>query len=174
MTTPNPPLAYTYIDSPVGTLLLAGDAECLRYVSFPTGKRARRPLDSWRRDDTLFTDAINQLRAYFAGELTAFELPLQFNGTTFQKSVWSALRDIPYGETRSYGELAERIGRPTASRAVGAANGANPLPIVVPCHRVIGANGTLTGFGGGVETKAFLLGLEQRVKRMNAQPGRRC
>lgn len=173
MAPPNPPLAYTRIDSPVGSLMLAGDDDSLQYVGFPAGKRSRQPLDSWRREDALFGETIRQLRAYFAGELTAFELPLQFNGTAFQKLVWSALRDIPYGETRSYGELAEGIGRPTASRAVGAANGANPLPIVVPCHRVIGANGALTGFGGGVETKAFLLRHEQHVQRVNGQPGRR-
>lgn len=173
MTPPNPPLLYTYTDSPVGRLMLAGDGGSLQYVSFPAGKRARRPLDSWRRDDALFGEAIRQLRAYFAGELTAFELPLELNGTAFQKSVWKALRNIPYGQTCSYGELAERIGRPTASRAVGAANGANPLPIIVPCHRVIGANGALTGFGGGVETKALLLRHEQRVQRLNTRPDRR-
>ena len=104
-----------------------------------------------------------QLRAYFAGELTRFDLPLHLGGTAFQNTVWTALVDIPVGETVSYGELACRIGRPTASRAVGAANGANPLPIVLPCHRVVGADGSLTGFGGGIETKRTLLAHERRL-----------
>jgi len=150
-------LAYGYLDSPVGRLLVAGDGERLHCISFPTGRRARQPTGHWRRDDDLFSEAFAQLRAYFAGELTRFDLPLHFSGTDFQNAVWSALRDIPFGETVSYGELAGRIGRPGASRAVGAANGANPLPIVVPCHRVVGTDGSLTGFGGGVATKRFLL-----------------
>ena len=121
------------------------------------------PRPEWRRDDGLFKDAFAQLSAYFAGELTVFDLPLRFTGTSFQMTVWQALIDIPYGETVSYGALATTIGRPTASRAVGAANGANPLPIVAPCHRVIGADHSLTGFGGGLETKRFLLDHERRV-----------
>ncbi len=153
-------LAYGYHDSPVGPLLLAGDGDRLHLIGFPSGSRAERPRETWRRDETLFDAARAQLDAYFAGALTRFDLPLHFTGTAFQQSVWSALRDIPYGETTSYGVLARRVGRPTASRAVGAANGANPLPIVVPCHRVIGGDGSLTGFGGGIETKRFLLALE--------------
>jgi methylated-DNA-[protein]-cysteine S-methyltransferase len=156
-------LAYGYHDSPVGALLLAGDGDRLHLIGFATGSRAPRPRASWRRDETLFDAARAQLDAYFAGALTRFDLPLHFTGTAFQQSVWSALRDIPYGATTSYGGLARRVGRPTASRAVGAANGANPLPIVVLCHRVIGADGSLTGFGGGVETKRFLLDLEARA-----------
>lgn len=148
---------YGWLDSPVGRLLVAGDGDRLRLISFAAGGRVRRPAASWRRRDEAFEDAFAQLRAYFAGERTRFDLPLELAGTSFQNAVWSALLDIPYGETVSYGELAKRIGRPTASRAVGAANGANPLPIVVPCHRVIGANGSLTGFGGGIETKQYLL-----------------
>lgn len=159
----NVPMAYGYLDSPVGRLLVAGDDQRLRLVGFPSGNRAREAAPDWRRDDNLFSEAFAQLRAYFAGELTRFELPLWFDGTAFQNAVWSALRDIPYGATISYAELAGRIGRPTASRAVGAANGANPLPIVVPCHRVIGADGSLTGFGGGVETKRYLLQHERKV-----------
>ena len=155
-------LAYGWLDSPVGRLLVAGDPERLHLIGFPGGNRARRPSSDWRRDDRLFAETFRQLRAYFAGELTRFDLPLRIAGTPFQNAVWSALRDIPYGETISYGQLAQRIGRPTASRAVGAANGANPLPIVVPCHRVVGADGSLTGFGGGVETKRSLLQLERR------------
>lgn len=121
------------------------------------------PQQEWRRDDAFFKEAFAQLGAYFAGQLTRFDLPLRFAGTAFQKTVWRALIDIPFGETVSYGALAATIGRPSASRAVGAANGANPLPIVAPCHRVIGADRSLTGFGGGLETKSFLLDHERRV-----------
>lgn len=120
------------------------------------------PRPDWRRDDRAFAAAREQLRAYLDGCLTTFDLPLAPRGTPFQLEVWRALTEIPAGETISYGELARRIGRPSASRAVGAANGANPLPVVVPCHRVIGANGTLTGFGGGLDTKRWLLALERR------------
>lgn len=154
--------AYGYLDSPVGCLMVAGDGEMLYRISFPAGSRAKPPPVHWQRDDRLFGETFAQLRAYFAGELRRFDLPLRFAGTAFQNAVWSALRHIPYGETLSYGELARRVGRPTASRAVGAANAANPLPIVVPCHRVIGADGSLTGFGGGVETKRTLLLHEHR------------
>ena len=155
-------LSYGYFDSPVGPLLVAGDADRLHLISFPTERRTNEPQAGWRRDTALFAAAFGQLRAYFAGELTDFDLPLRLAGTAFQNKVWAALRDIPFGETISYGALASRIGKPTASRAVGGANGANPLPIVVPCHRVIGSNKSLTGFGGGVETKRFLLAHEQR------------
>ncbi len=164
-------LAYGYFDSPVGRLLVAGDEEHLHLVSFPTGSRAREPQSNWRRDDSLFGGAFAQLSAYFAGELTQFALPLFFAGTAFQNTVWTALRDIPFGETTSYGMLAARIGRPTASRAVGAANGANPLPIIVPCHRVIGSNRSLTGFGGGIATKRFLLSHERRARSAGGSRG---
>jgi len=157
-------LAYGYLDSPVGPLLVAGDADRLHLIAFPGEGRAKEPPPEWRREDSLFAEAFGQLEAYFAGELTRFNLPLRLAGTAFQNRVWSALCDIPFGETISYGELASRIGKPTASRAVGGANGANPLPIVVPCHRVIGSDRSLTGFGGGVETKRFLLDHEQRVR----------
>lgn len=156
-------LAYGYLESPVGALLVAGDETGLYLISFPNGSRAVSPNPAWRRDDPFFKDAATQLHGYFAGELTRFDLPLRFTGTSFQKTVWQALLDIPYGETTSYGALATTIGRPTASRAVGAANGANPLPIIAPCHRVIGTNRSLTGFGGGLDTKRFLLDLERRV-----------
>jgi methylated-DNA-[protein]-cysteine S-methyltransferase len=152
---------YAYMDSPVGRLLLAADDTGLRLISFPNGSRAEEPKPGWRHDPSRFGAVIAQLRDYFAGKRTDFDLPLSPRGTLFQLAVWKALREIPYGETISYGELARRIGRPSASRAVGAANGANPLPIVVPCHRVIGSTGKLTGFGGGIETKAALLALEQ-------------
>jgi methylated-DNA-[protein]-cysteine S-methyltransferase len=155
--------SYAYFDSPVGRLLLAGDPRGLTLVRFPGEQGAVRPSADWRRDDRALSYAVVQLEEYFAGERRQFSLPLQPEGTPFQKVVWSALRTIPYGATLSYGELARRIGRPSASRAVGAANGANPLPIIVPCHRVIGADRSLTGFGGGLKTKRFLLALEAGV-----------
>lgn len=154
---------YAYMDSPVGRLLVAGEPGRLHRIGFANESWTRNPPSGWRYDDLAVNEPINQLRAYFAGELTCFDLVLHFTGTAFQNKVWSALCKIPFGETSSYGALAQRIARPKASRAVGAANGANPLPIVVPCHRVIGANGALTGFGGGIEAKRYLLDHEQRV-----------
>ncbi len=152
---------YTILPSPIGPLVLAGAGERLACIGFPAGKGAVTPGADWHRDDTAFGQARSQLDAYFAGRLTRFDLALDPRGTPFQREVWQALTEIPPGETISYGELARRIGRPKASRAVGAANGVNPLPIVVPCHRVIGAAGALTGFAGGLETKRFLLALER-------------
>jgi len=149
------------MQSPIGRLLLAGDEKGLRRISFPEGKGAVGPQADWVRDDDALRDVVRQLQAYFNGELREFDIPLQMEGTAFQRGVWRALQDIPYGETISYGELARRIGNPKGSRAVGLANGANPVPIIVPCHRVIGANGSLTGFGGGLRTKEMLLGLEK-------------
>ncbi|HEX2120718.1 MAG TPA: methylated-DNA--[protein]-cysteine S-methyltransferase [Thermoanaerobaculia bacterium] len=151
-------MIYTHCDSPVGTLLLARNEEGLTAISFDGA-----PDSSWGYDAGAFGDVREQLRAYFAKELRAFDLPLAPRGTPFQLAVWRALREIPYGETRSYTQVANAVGRPSAVRAVGAANGANPLPIVVPCHRVIGANGSLTGFGGGLTAKRFLLDLELYV-----------
>ena len=155
--------SYTYCDSPVGRLLLAGDARGLMLIGFPSGPRPVRPAAGWRRDDAGFVDAILQLQEYFAGRRREFALALRPVGTAFQLAVWSALQGIPFGATFSYGELARQVGRPGAARAVGAANGANPLPIVIPCHRVIGADRSLTGFGGGLETKRFLLAHEARI-----------
>ena len=152
---------YSYYDSPVGKLLLAGDESALTLISFPGGKAARQPAPDWLRRNELFTAVKQQLAAYFAGELTEFDLALRPEGTVFQRQVWQALRTIPYAETRSYGEIAAEVGKPEASRAVGAANGQNPLPIVIPCHRVIGSKGDLTGFGGGLACKKHLLALEQ-------------
>ncbi len=129
------------------------------------------PREDWQRDDSIFKDAFAQLRAYFEGELTTFNLPLCFAGTAFQKAVWRALLDIPFGETTSYGALAALIGQPSASRAVGAANGANPLPIIAPCHRVIGSDQSLTGFGGGLDTKRFLLNHERRISGREGEQG---
>ena len=153
----SPPLACWRIDSPVGPLVLAGTSDALHIIRFHG-----RQDESWIVDRTPFRPAIEQLRAYFAGLLTQFDLPLAPAGTPFQLSVWDALRRIPYGETTTYSALAREIGKPTAVRAVGAANGANPLPIVIPCHRVIGARGKLTGFGGGLPAKEKLLKLESR------------
>ena len=169
---PAPPsIAYAYLDSPVGCLLLAGDADGLMLISFPCGRRPREPSACWTRDDRVLAEPIAQLRSYFAGELREFSLPLRAQGTPFQNRVWSALQAVPFGATTSYGELARRIGQPSAARAVGAANGANPLPIVVPCHRVIGGDHSLTGFGGGLATKRLLLAHEARYSRHLALQG---
>ncbi len=153
---------YTYTETPIGSLLLAGDGENLEQLGFPDGKARRRHEAGWVEDPGRFSGVIGQLRGYFAGELKQFDLPLAPAGTAFQRRVWSALRGIPYGETRSYGELARDTGNGKASRAVGAANGRNPIPVIIPCHRVIGGDGSLTGFGGGLDTKRFLLDLERR------------
>jgi len=152
---------YQYIDSPVDPLLLAADGQGLRLIEFHTPRHPMARIADWREGDNAILQAVRtQLEEYFAGTRTAFELPLAPDGTTFQKEVWHVLADIPYGQTISYAQLAQRVGKPTAMRAVGAANGRNPLPIVLPCHRVIGADGSLTGFGGGLPTKQFLLELE--------------
>jgi methylated-DNA-[protein]-cysteine S-methyltransferase len=153
---------YTTFESPVGPLLLAGDADALRLVSFESSKHAAPPQADWKQDNALFAEVIRQLQAYFRGELREFDVPLALEGTEFQRRVWGALRGIPYGETISYLQLAERIGNPKAVRAVGLANGSNPIPIIVPCHRVIGSDGSLTGFGGGISTKKKLLELESK------------
>jgi methylated-DNA-[protein]-cysteine S-methyltransferase len=156
---------YTTMASPVGELLLTADEEgrlsALWLPGDPLSRHARaRPGDA-RRDDGALAPARTQLEEYFAGERTAFDLPVAPAGTPFQQSVWAQLRRIPYGTTTTYGELAARLGRPTAVRAVGAANGANPVSIVIPCHRVIGASGLLTGYGGGLAAKRRLLDLER-------------
>ena len=145
-------------DSPVGPLTLVSDGERLVGLYFAGWSP---PAGALRASDDLLTATARQLDAYFGGRLRRFDVPLGLAGTPFQQRVWSALRDIPFGETRSYGQLADAIGKPSAMRAVGAANGRNPISIVVPCHRVIGADGSLTGFGGGIERKKFLLALEQ-------------
>lgn len=156
-------MLYSYIDSPVGRLLVAGDGAALHFVSFASGHKAIEPRPGWHRFDVPFTEVRRQLHAYFGGELRQFDLPFHLSGTAFQKQVWTRLARIPFGETRTYGELARDVGAPKASRAVGAANGANPLPIILPCHRVIGADGSLTGFGGGLPTKSYLLSHEAKV-----------
>jgi methylated-DNA-[protein]-cysteine S-methyltransferase len=155
-------ISYTVMESPIGPLLLAGDEGGLRLVHFMTGRRPKSPDRDWIEDQAPFKEVIRQLEAYFAGKLQGFDLPLVVDGTEFQLLVWRNLRKIPYGETVSYGQLARRIGSPDAARAVGLANGANPIPIIIPCHRVIGSNGDLTGFGGGLPVKKKLLALENR------------
>ena len=151
---------YHYLEAPIGKLLLAGEGDALSLLGFPSGSMARRHEPHWQHDAAPFREVIFQLQEYFAGERREFDLALAPQGTSFQQQVWSALQEIPYGETWSYGQLAAHIGRPKASRAVGAANGLNPIPVIIPCHRVIGANGKLTGFGGGLDTKRYLLDLE--------------
>lgn len=153
--------AFHTIDSPVGTITLAGRDGVL--TNLRMDDQAHPPADrsEWVPEPGAFPDAVAQLRAYFAGERTEFDLPLRLEGTPFQQTVWAALREIPYGETWSYGRLADHIGRPGAARAVGLANGRNPIGIIVPCHRVIGADGSLTGYGGGLPRKQALLQLER-------------
>ncbi|CAG4975753.1 MAG: methylated-DNA--[protein]-cysteine S-methyltransferase [Lysobacter sp.] len=157
---------YTTIESPVGPLLLAAGDDGLHAIEFHASRHpVRRGADWQQGHHPLLDRAREQLAAYFAGERHGFDLPLAPRGTEFQRAVWHALASIPYGQTVSYAQLAARVGRPTATRAVGAANGRNPLPIVLPCHRVIGADGSLTGFGGGLPTKQFLLELEGALPR---------
>ena len=154
-------MKYRYIASPVGQLLLAGHADVLEIIGLPEGKGVVCPGEDWVDDDLVFVKAENQLNEYFLGERQEFDLKLRPSGTPFQLSVLAALRLIPYGETVAYKDIAQSIGRSRAVRAVGAANARNPLPIVIPCHRVIGSDGSLTGFRGGLMAKSFLLGLEE-------------
>ncbi|WP_123028551.1 methylated-DNA--[protein]-cysteine S-methyltransferase [Mycolicibacterium stellerae] len=154
---------FRSVDSPVGLLTLAGRDGRLMHLRM-VDQTYEPSRDGWESDDSAFPVAVEQLESYFAGELFAFDLELDLDGTMFQRRVWEALLTIPYGETRSYGEIAAQIGAPTASRAVGLANGHNPIGIIVPCHRVIGANGSLTGYGGGLDRKRALLALEKMRK----------
>lgn len=151
---------YSYLQSPIGPLLLFGDGVKLSGLHFSTGNKAKAADPSWRRADDAFARVRQQLTEYFAGERKTFDVALAPAGTEFQMSVWQALTEIGYGETASYADVAARIGNPKASRAVGTANGSNPIAIIVPCHRVIGSDGSLTGFGGGLDSKRFLLQLE--------------
>jgi methylated-DNA-[protein]-cysteine S-methyltransferase len=152
---------YTIIDSPVGPLLLTSEDGALTRLHFTSGpKAATAPHPDWRHDRSALKAPTEQLKEYFAGERHAFELELAPHGTEFELRVWQALREIPYGATASYGEIAARIGSPTGARAVGLANGRNPIAVIVPCHRVIGADGSLTGFGGGLPCKRYLLDME--------------
>jgi methylated-DNA-[protein]-cysteine S-methyltransferase len=152
---------YRTIDSPIGPLALAGRGQLLTNLRM-VNQTYEPNRTNWVPDDRAFPDAVQQLEAYFVGERTDFDLELSLAGSEFQRRVWQALLTIPYGETRSYGEIAEQIGASGAARAVGLANGRNPIAIIVPCHRVIGASGSLTGYGGGLERKQSLLELERR------------
>ena len=150
---------YTTVDSPIGELLLVGDGHALHGLYMQGGRR-KRIAPEWVRDDAPFATVAEQLDEYFDGRRREFDVPLVLDGPPFQRQAWQALREIPYGETVSYGEQARRIGHPDAARAIGAANGQNPIAVIVPCHRVIGADGSLTGFGGGLQRKRLLLELE--------------
>jgi methylated-DNA-[protein]-cysteine S-methyltransferase len=156
-------MQFRSVDSPVGLLTLAGRDGRLMHLRM-VDQTYEPSRNGWTPDDGAFPDAVEQLESYFAGELFDFELDLDLVGTTFQRGVWAALLTIPYGQTRSYGEIAAQIGSPGAFRAVGLANGHNPIGIIVPCHRVIGANGSLTGYGGGIDRKRALLGFERSRK----------
>ncbi|HRN81110.1 methylated-DNA--[protein]-cysteine S-methyltransferase [Nitrosomonas europaea] len=155
---------YTFLESPVDRLLLTSDGEFLTgvYMEIEIQKLLPRMTDNWRQDAAPFAEAIAQLNAYFAGELIQFDLPMKATGTPFQEAVWQSLSTIPYGETVSYKNIAERLHLPKAARAVGMANGQNPISIIIPCHRVIGANGKLTGYGGGIHRKQWLLAHEDK------------
>ncbi len=154
---------YTTFDSPVGPLCIAGDSYSVLLIGFSQGRRAVTPCTCWRYDPFLYPEARQQLAEYFGGIRTQLNFSCRLIGSPFQKLLWQALLEIPFGETTTYRDLAKIIGRPRAIRAVGAANGANPLPIIIPCHRVVGSDGRLTGFGGGLEAKRILLDLEARV-----------
>ena len=157
-------LFHKFVTSPVGKLKLVASDKGLVAILWENDNPRRVPLTSSMEDDQqkILVEVERQLNQYFAGERRSFSLPLDMRGTPFQKDVWEALLSIPFGETRSYGQLAKQIGRSSASRAVGAANGRNPISIIVPCHRVIGSSGKLTGFAGGLETKATLLDMEKK------------
>jgi methylated-DNA-[protein]-cysteine S-methyltransferase len=157
---PTTELLYTTIDSPIGELLLLGDGTALHGLYMQEGRTAISPRSEWRPVAEAFAAVREQLAEYFAGCRAVFDVPLEMRGNSFERRVWSALLEIPYGESTSYGEVARRIGLPSAARAVGRANGRNPIAVIVPCHRVIGADGSLTGYGGGLERKRFLLDLE--------------
>jgi methylated-DNA-[protein]-cysteine S-methyltransferase len=159
-------IQYRTIDSPIGPLTLAGRGSVLTNLRM-VDQTYEPGRTGWSPDPGAFKDAVDQLNAYFAGELIDFDIELDLRGTEFQQQVWKALLTIPYGETRSYGEIAEQIGAPGSARAVGLANGHNPIAIVVPCHRVIGANGSLTGYGGGLGRKRTLLDLEKKHASVN-------
>ena len=148
---------YCYLDTPIGELVLAGDDDTLCLVGFPEGSMRREPEPDWIYSEKPFAAAREQLTDYFAGNLQSFDLKLRPAGTEFQRKVLDELQKIPYGTTTSYGDIARKIGNPKAMRAVGAANGRNPIPIIIPCHRVIGSSGDLVGFGGGLPTKEALL-----------------
>lgn len=160
-------IEYRTIDSPIGQLTLAGQDEVLTMLRM-VDQTYEPSRIGWAPNPGAFSEAVEQLSAYFAGELTEFDFEYDLRGSEFQRRVWKALVTIPYGETRSYGKIAEQIGAPGSARAVGLANGHNPIAIVVPCHRVIGANGSLTGYGGGLDRKRTLLEMERKRTSVNA------
>jgi methylated-DNA-[protein]-cysteine S-methyltransferase len=162
---------YSYLTSPLGTLLIAGDSAGLRQINFQHSPPQDRPAPDWYEDRQPLDAALTQLEAYFAGTLRQFTLALAPQGTPFQQAVWCALQNIPYGETTSYGALARQLGKPQAARAVGAANGQNPLAIVIPCHRVISSTGKLIGYAGGLHIKQALLAFERRNITQGGEPG---
>jgi methylated-DNA-[protein]-cysteine S-methyltransferase len=153
-------MRYAIVSSPLGDIVISGH-DVVSGVDFADARTARQIEPAWERDDGAFPEAAGQLRAYFAGELTRFELELDTGGTPFQQRVWNALQQIPYGTTSTYGKLAFELGKPRAMRAVGAANGRNPISIIIPCHRLIGTDGSLTGYGGGLQRKQWLLAHER-------------
>lgn len=153
---------YDIIESPIGPILLAGNKEGLKHLIFIKGEKKMEIPEDWIENKEFFREAARQLEAYFSGELESFDLKLAPEGTDFQKSVWKALCEIPYGETRTYKEIAVSIGKPRAYRAVGLANNRNPIAIIIPCHRVIGTDGKLTGYASGLDVKEFLLKLEEK------------
>ena len=159
-------ILYTTVDSPIGQLLLLGDARSLRGLHMQDAPRPVAIRPEWTKDAAPFADVTEQLGEYFDGRRTAFDVPLALAGSPFERRVWALLQEIPYGETTSYGALARQVGQPQAARAVGVANGRNPVAVIVPCHRVIGADGSLTGYGGGLELKRALLSLESRESRL--------
>jgi methylated-DNA-[protein]-cysteine S-methyltransferase len=159
---------YATFESPIGELLLTGDGVALHALKMNGDGEYDALKDGLVRDQTAFADAIAQLEQYFAGERTEFDLDLAPQGTSFQMDVWRALSAIPYAETRSYGQIAAAVGRPKAARAVGGANNRNPIAVIVPCHRVIGADGTMVGYGGGLSRKTWLLGHEARERSANS------
>ncbi len=154
-------VSYWISTSPVGRLLLVGSAKGLQALQFQDGAHPLAIQPMWQRAREPFRTVLEQLKEYFGGSRTRFQVKLDLQGTPFQSEVWKAIQRIPYGRTVSYGEIAKQVGRPNASRAVGAANGQNPVSIIVPCHRVIGSNGKLVGYGGGLTIKTALLALEQ-------------
>lgn len=160
---------YSYLDCPLGRMFVQGDGQFVTALFMPQHRGWRGPDASWRRSEAPFAAVREQLAEYFAGERRHFDVPLKLAGTPFQQRVWQELLRIPFGATITYGQLAERVGKPTASRAVGHANGRNPVSILVPCHRVIGADGKLTGYAGGIDKKRWLLAWERRAAA--AKPG---
>jgi methylated-DNA-[protein]-cysteine S-methyltransferase len=166
MPTSTQQILYTTMESPIGELLLVGDGDTLSGLYMQEGRKPMTIATGWESSTEPFADVKRQLDEYFAGNRTIFDIPLAAEGAPFEREVWHALEEIPYGETVSYGEIARRVGQPTAARAVGTANGRNPIAVIVPCHRVIGADGTLTGYGGGLERKRLLLELERGQGRL--------